>query len=124
VLQDAFRNVLNYSPNERDYRIWLVVNPAVWLVPILFAVLVVALAVHLYVFSLPDRAWDSGKTPEAAPVAEAVAVEEAAPAEEAAPVEEAAPAAEEAAPAVEAAPAAEEAAPVKRLRLPLKKPRQ
>jgi light-harvesting complex 1 alpha chain len=37
---------------EDDWKIWLVVNPAVWLMPILFAVLVVALLVHRYVISL------------------------------------------------------------------------
>ena len=114
MIQEAFRNVLNYQPNERDYRIWLVINPAVWLLPILFAVLVIALAVHLYAFSLPGNAWESGKVaPVAAPapVVESAAPVEAAPVvEDAAPVE-AAPAVESAVP-VEAAPAAAEPAPV------------
>ena len=57
-------NVFDYRPLEQDYRIWLVLNPATWLVPILAAVLVIALAVHVYAFSLPGNAW----TP-AAPVA-------------------------------------------------------
>ncbi|MBK1644764.1 hypothetical protein CKO25_08900 [Thiocapsa imhoffii] len=108
MLQDAFRNVLNYKPSEQDYRIWLVLNPAVWLIPILFAVLVIALAVHLYAFSLPGKAWDSGKV---VPVEEVVVVEEVIVIEEVAPVEEAAPVAEEAAPVAEEA-ASEEAAPV------------
>jgi type IV secretory pathway VirB10-like protein len=119
VFQEALRNVFNYRPYERDFRIWLVLNPAVWLLPILFAVLVIALAVHLYAFSLPGMAWDSGKAPAVAPVAEPAPVDQSAPvaeeaapaAEEAAPAE-AAPAAEAAAPAEEAAPAVEEAAPV------------
>jgi light-harvesting complex 1 alpha chain len=37
---------------EDDWKVWLVVNPAVWLMPILFAVLVVALVVHSYVIGL------------------------------------------------------------------------
>ncbi len=37
---------------EDDWKVWLVVNPAVWLMPILFAVLIVALVVHSYVISL------------------------------------------------------------------------
>jgi hypothetical protein len=46
-----FQDVLNYKPKEQDYRIWLVVNPATWLIPILAATLVIALAVHATVFS-------------------------------------------------------------------------
>jgi light-harvesting protein B-800-850 alpha chain len=59
--------VFDYSPLEQDYRIWLVVNPKRWLVPILMAVLVIALAVHLYAFSIPGYAW----TPDAPAAAEA-----------------------------------------------------
>jgi hypothetical protein len=77
-----FQDVFNYKPKEQDYRIWLVLNPATWLVPILAAVLVIALGVHAMVFSLPEYAWSAG---DAAPVA-------AAPAPEAAPAAEAAPA--------------------------------
>ncbi len=110
-----FENVINYNPNERDYRFWLVVDPRKWILPSLFAVAVVALVIHVQFFQM----WDTGPFgPELTPVVEEVApapaAEEAAPAaEEAAPAaEEAAPAAEEAAPAAEeAAPAAEEAAP-------------
>jgi hypothetical protein len=74
-----FQDIFNYKPSEQDYRIWLVLNPAVWLVPILAAVLVIALAVHSTVFALPEYSWS-----QPAPVAEeAVAVEaEAAPAAE------------------------------------------
>jgi light-harvesting complex 1 alpha chain len=42
---------------EDDWKIWLVLNPATWLVPILAAVLVIALAVHNMVFSLPEYSW-------------------------------------------------------------------
>lgn len=31
---------------QDDWKIWLVVNPATWLIPILMTVLVTALAVH------------------------------------------------------------------------------
>ena len=34
---------------EDDWKIWLVVNPATWLIPILAAVLLIALAVHSFV---------------------------------------------------------------------------
>ena len=75
-----FSEVFNYKPKEQDYRIWLVLNPAVWLFPILAAVLVIALGVHTMVFSLPQYAWlaDEAAVVEAAP----------APAVEAAPVAE------------------------------------
>jgi hypothetical protein len=42
---------------EDDWKVWLVINPATWLMPILFAVLVIALAVHAMVFSLPEYSW-------------------------------------------------------------------
>jgi light-harvesting protein B-800-850 alpha chain len=41
-----FDKVLNYNPKERDYLIWTVVHPGTWLIPILAAVLIIALAVH------------------------------------------------------------------------------
>jgi hypothetical protein len=62
-------NVFDYKPLEQDYRIWLVLNPATWLVPMFAAVLVIALAVHLYAFSLPGNAWEPAVAAEAAPVA-------------------------------------------------------
>jgi light-harvesting protein B-800-850 alpha chain len=45
-------NVFDYKPLEQDYRFWLVINPATWLMPILIAVLAIALAVHAYAWSL------------------------------------------------------------------------
>jgi hypothetical protein len=77
-----FQDVFNYKPKEQDYRIWLVLNPATWLVPILAATLVIALGVHTMVFSLPQYSW--GAAEEAAAPAPA-AVE--APAPEAAPAQ-------------------------------------
>jgi len=106
--------VFDYKPQEQDYRIWLVVNPSVWLMPILMAVLVVALAVHYYAFSLPGQGW-SGPEQSVAPVLETVAAPvESAPAAEPAPVVEEMPAVSEpeaagSAPA-EVAPAAEPSA--------------
>jgi light-harvesting protein B-800-850 alpha chain len=41
-----FQDVFNYKPKERDYLFWTVVHPATWLIPILAAVLIIALAVH------------------------------------------------------------------------------
>ncbi|MTW22925.1 light-harvesting antenna LH1, alpha subunit [Allochromatium palmeri] len=37
---------------EDDWKIWLVVNPATWLMPILLTVLAVAIAVHWVVFAV------------------------------------------------------------------------
>jgi light-harvesting complex 1 alpha chain len=42
---------------EDDWKVWLILNPATWLMPILFAVLVIALGVHWMVFSLPQYSW-------------------------------------------------------------------
>jgi light-harvesting protein B-800-850 alpha chain len=75
-----FQDVFNYKPKEQDYRIWLVLNPAVWLVPILAAVLVIALSVHTMVFSLDEYAWSADEAP--APVAAPAPAAPAAPAAE------------------------------------------
>jgi len=56
-----------YKPYEQDYRFWLVVNPAVWLMPILLTVFVIALFIHGYAFTLKGQAWTNHKA--AAPVA-------------------------------------------------------
>ena len=53
-----------YKPLEQDYRVWMVVNPATWLMPILFAVLIIALVVHNYAINLPGRGFAA---PAAAP---------------------------------------------------------
>ena len=37
-----------------DWKVWLVVNPGTWLIPILMTVLVVALVVHSFVFTNPN----------------------------------------------------------------------
>jgi hypothetical protein len=37
---------------EDDWKIWLVINPATWLMPILFAVFVLALVLHGLLFSI------------------------------------------------------------------------
>lgn len=40
-----------------DWKLWLVVNPSTWLIPILVSLLVLALLIHLYVFSIPGMEW-------------------------------------------------------------------
>ncbi len=46
------------SNPQDDWKVWLVVNPATWLMPILFALLILGLAVHGYVFSVPGFGWE------------------------------------------------------------------
>ena len=60
---------MGYKPLEQDYKFWLVVNPATWLIPILIAVCSIALLVHLYAFSLPGQGFHAKAAPavEAAP---------------------------------------------------------
>jgi len=66
-----------YNAAEQDYRIWLVVNPSTWLIPIFIALTVLAIAVHTVAFAIPGRAWHNHK---AAPVAVEAPVAVAAPA--------------------------------------------
>lgn len=37
-----------------DWKLWLVVNPKTWLLPILVTVMVVSLAIHVFVYSNPN----------------------------------------------------------------------
>jgi light-harvesting protein B-800-850 alpha chain len=54
---------------EDDWKIWLVLNPATWLIPTLIAVLATAILVHVAAFSLEDQGW-SAPAPEAVVVVE------------------------------------------------------
>ena len=65
---------MDYKPAEQDYRFWLVVNPARWLLPILFSVLVIAVLVHVAAFSLPGQAWPRGNAAKVAAPAVPAAV--------------------------------------------------
>lgn len=47
-----FQDVFNYKPKEQDYRIWLVLNPATWLVPILMSVFVLAILIHTLLYTV------------------------------------------------------------------------
>ena len=49
------QNIAKPKNPEDDWKIWLVVNPATWLMPILFAVAIIALLVHDYAINLPGR---------------------------------------------------------------------
>ncbi len=60
------RSIPDYKPLESDYLFWVVVNPSTWLMPIFFAVLIIALFVHSYAINLPGRGFAK---PVAAPVA-------------------------------------------------------
>jgi light-harvesting protein B-800-850 alpha chain len=46
-------SAFGYDPNANDYKIWLVLNPAKWLVPIWISVLAVAVLIHFAVLSSP-----------------------------------------------------------------------
>ena len=77
-----YRSPFEYKPGEKDYLFWTVVDPAKWLMPILFAVLVIALVVHSYAINLPGRGF---ATPVAAPAAVTAPAATPAPAPVAAP---------------------------------------
>ncbi len=47
-----FPDITKYNPSEQDYRIWMVVNPSTWLMPILFSLLILGIAVHAAVFAI------------------------------------------------------------------------
>jgi len=65
------RSPFEYKPGEQDHLFWVVVNPSTWLMPIFFAVLIIALLVHNYAINLPGRGFAK---PVAAPVAVAAPV--------------------------------------------------
>ena len=54
-----------YDPSN-DYKFWLVVNPATWLVPIFLALLAVAVVVHVSVLSAAKYNWIAGPAAAAA----------------------------------------------------------
>jgi hypothetical protein len=64
-------NFMSYKPAEQDYRIWLVVDPAKWLMPMFIALLLLVIAIHSYALSLPGQGWTLKSHGKAAPVATA-----------------------------------------------------
>jgi len=76
-----FQKVFDYKPKEQDYRIWLVLNPATWLIPILMSVFLLAIILHGMLFSVSPYVayWGAEEAP-AVEQAAAPATEEAAPA--------------------------------------------
>jgi light-harvesting protein B-800-850 alpha chain len=63
---------MGYKPLENDYKFWLVVNPATWLIPTLIAVALTAILIHVVAFGLEDQGWSAPVVAEeaAAPAAE------------------------------------------------------
>ncbi|MBK1704816.1 light-harvesting antenna LH1, alpha subunit [Halochromatium glycolicum] len=74
-----FQDVFNYKPKEQDYRIWLVLNPATWLVPILMSVFLLGILIHAFLFSVSP--YSEYWVADAAPAVEAAPAPAAAPAE-------------------------------------------
>jgi light-harvesting protein B-800-850 alpha chain len=66
---------MDYKPAEQDYKIWLVVNPARWLLPYLFMVFAIAIVVHLGAFAVAGQGFPrvDAKAPVAAAPAAVVA---------------------------------------------------
>ena len=64
---------MGYKPLEQDYKIWLVVNPATWLMPTLIAVAGLAILVHVVAFSLDGQGWHAKAEPAAVEAAAAPA---------------------------------------------------
>jgi light-harvesting protein B-800-850 alpha chain len=60
---------MDYKPAEQDYRFWLVIDPSKWLIPMFIALLLLAIAVHSYAFSLPGQGWSAKQKVKVAPVA-------------------------------------------------------
>ncbi|WP_295446893.1 light-harvesting antenna LH1, alpha subunit [uncultured Thiodictyon sp.] len=50
-------NIAKPKNPDDDWKFWLVVDPSTWLVPILLAVLLIALLVHHYALHLPGHGW-------------------------------------------------------------------
>jgi len=72
-MNESFNKVFNYKPKERDYLFWTVVHPGTWLIPILAATLLIALAVHSVVLDSPK--YDFLSAVDEAPAAAAPAAE-------------------------------------------------
>jgi hypothetical protein len=51
-----------YNPAD-DYKFWLVVNPAKWLVPIFLALLTVSVVIHLVLYASPKYNIIAGPAP-------------------------------------------------------------
>jgi light-harvesting complex 1 alpha chain len=52
-----------YNAAEQDYKIWLVIDPSKYLIPIFIALTVLAILIHQVAFSIPGRAWTNHKHP-------------------------------------------------------------
>jgi light-harvesting protein B-800-850 alpha chain len=64
---------MDYKPADQDYRFWLVVNPARWLMPILYTVLGVAIFVHFGAYSIKGQGYPRGHAAKVAAAAPAAA---------------------------------------------------
>jgi len=50
-------NISKPKNPDDDWKFWLVVDPARWLMPWLLTVLAIAVAIHLVILSMPGFAW-------------------------------------------------------------------